>query len=43
MRWLAKLNENNDEDDKIKTEIKGHNNIKKIWKMTQNKRTKEKK
>jgi len=42
MRWLRKLREHNDDDDKMNIEIKEHNKIKKTWKVTQKKRTKEK-
>jgi len=43
MRRLAELNENNDEDAKLKTEVKGHKNLKKMWKVVQAKNIKEKK
>ena len=36
------LNGENDEDNKVKTGIKGHENIKEIWKVVQKKNTKEK-
>ena len=42
MRWLRKLREHNDDDDKMNTKIKEHNKIKKTWEVAQKKITKEK-